>query len=130
MTPSDISASTLSFDAVILGTLVMLIMQIVKGFVPNLSGRDAEASVLIVSAVVVSLVLWGMDANWRDDKTWLVFIIETLKTTVVARATYAMLFKVSVEGAPPSSAASVPQAAINDPAQETGEHPIVQRGGA
>ena len=115
MTPAEVTASALSFDAVLLGTLVMLLMQIVKGFAPNLSGRDAEIGVVLVSAVVVLLVLWGMDVNWYDDKTYLVFIIELLKTTYVARATYKLLFAVSVTGSPPSSEATVQPEDVHDP---------------
>ena len=107
------------------GTLIFLIMQNVRAFAPNLSGRTAETVVLIISALAVIAAFITADVDWYSAQTIVAFVVSTLSASVLARSTYAALFKVSVEGSPPSSEATVPHEAVNDP--NVAEPPIRRR---
>ena len=97
------------------GTLIFLILQNVKAFAPNLNGRNAETVLLLISALVAAAAFITADVNWYDAQTIIAFIVATLSASVLARSTYAQLFKVSVTGSPPSSEATVPPEAVIDP---------------
>ncbi len=97
-------------------TAVFLLLQVVKGFYPNLSGKAAEAAVVVTSAIAVSLALMGVHADWGKTDTWLAMVVGSLSLTVTARGLYAQLFKVSVQGSPPSSEAMATK--VDDPQVE------------
>ena len=101
-----------------IGTLIFLVMQNLKAFVPNLSGRPAEATVVFVAALVTLAAFITTDADWFDPETIIAYIVATLSASVIARSTYAALFKVSVAGIPPSAGATVQPEAVDDPNAE------------
>lgn len=95
-----------TFGAMALGTFIFYVMQIIKGFAgERVSGKAAEAMVLLVSALSITVALVSADADWYDSGTYVALIVGTLGATVIARGVYAQLFKVSVVGSPPSSEA-------------------------
>lgn len=98
------------------GTAIFLLLQIVKGFWPDLNGRAAEAAVLIVSGLAAVMLLFAVSADWTDSTTYLSLAVAMLSSTVIARGVFSQLFKVSVSGSPPSSEAEA--TVVDDPQAE------------
>lgn len=92
-----------SFGVVSVGTLIMCLMQIIKGFIPRLEGPWAEGTVVGVSVLVtvVIFVLAPGETDWGNEETYAMMFIVACALTIVARGAYAQLFKVSVVNVPP-----------------------------
>ena len=112
MSSPDISAMQIAaglFGSVSLGTIVFLMLQVIKGLIgERVSGRSAEAIVIGTSLAAVLLALLAVDTDWWARETYVSVVIGTLATTVIARGLYSQLFKLSVEALPPSWAAEPP----------------------
>jgi len=91
------------FGSVSLGTLVTLLMQQVKAFMPTLAGRAAEVAVMAVSGLAVAVALVAIRADPRALDTYLALFIGTLGTTVIARGVYSQLYHQSVPNLPPET---------------------------
>ena len=109
------------------GTLIFLILQNVKAFAPNLNGRAAESVVVAVAALVALAAFITTDADWYDPETIIAYIVSTLSASVLARSTYAALYKQSVPNLPPPSderIISVETASADDPHANDPRAPI------
>lgn len=94
----------------------MVLLQRVKDYCPSIGGRMAMLACDVLAFIVSLLVVGQTGPNWRQGVTWLSVGMGTLSVGIIARGMYASMFHVKVEGSPPSSEASVPAAAVNDPA--------------
>lgn len=104
----DPTAATLSLGAagvVSISALIMLLLQRIKDYFPGLEGWKAMLACDAVSLVVSLLIVYQTTPDWRDPLTSISVCVLTLTFGVTARAFYASLFHVKVEGLPPSSAA-------------------------
>lgn len=114
--PDDIGATTIAAGlagTITLGTLIVLILQNVKAITGDrLQGTSAEAAGGAAALVSVVLSFHLAGADWRDDTTYPALFIAWMAAWVSARSTYALLFKVSVEGVPPRSGAEVPRETV------------------
>lgn len=107
------------------GTLVMLIMQNVKSLTGDwLQGPRAEAAggLAALAAVVVAFIL--ASADWQAYQTGAELFVSWMSTWVAARASYALLFKVSIAGSPPSSQAAA--TVVTDPAPDNATTTVVK----
>lgn len=101
------------------GGLVMLILQNVKALMPRLAGQAAEVAAGIASLVaVVAAFALATDTDWTWWPLYVLLFISWMSLWVGARATYSLLFKVSVAGGSMSSAAGA--TVIADPAPDMG----------
>jgi hypothetical protein len=83
--------------------LVMILLQNVKAMVPNLQGEGAEVAGGLASLVAVTAAMGlARDTNWYDWTTYVLLFISWMSLWVGARSTYALLFKQSVPGLPPT----------------------------
>lgn len=112
------------FGTVSVSFLCFLQVQALRGFWPSLSGRAAVGVVYAVAALTAAIVLTQAGIGLRDRDGLVAWYIGTLSVGLIAQGIYSQLFKISVDGAPPSPEASVPAAAINDPAATDDARPL------
>lgn len=122
--PSAIQIGAGAFGVVSVAALLMVLLQRVKDYAPGLHGRAAMLACDALALIVALLVVGQTTPNWRQGVTWLAVGMGTLSLGIIARGMYASLFHVAVQGAPPSSEASVPAAAVNDPAATDDARPL------
>lgn len=102
--------------------VVYRLMMAMKDLFPDLRDRAAVRAVYAVSAAIATLIL--IAAGAYAGVTWtaatvataaLAWIVFTAGIAEIAKGYYSNDHKVGIAGLPPSSEASVPAAAVNDP---------------
>lgn len=74
-------------------TLITLLLQMVKDYLPNLAGRRAVSAVYGVSAIVALVTLMVSGDNPLDPMTWVSWFVMSLLFSNVARGIYATMFR-------------------------------------
>jgi hypothetical protein len=115
ITPVDIT--TALAGTITTGALVLYILQNIKAIFPGLQGRRAEAAGGVASFVAVTIGFVLAKADWYAPETYALLFVSWMSVWVAARAGYAMLFRVSVPGVPPSSEATA--TGVADPQAES-----------
>jgi len=104
----------------------MVLLQRIKDYVPGLSGWRAMLACDLLALGISLIVVVQTTPDWRDGVTWLAVLMGTLSLGIVARGIYSSQFHVAVKGIPvaPNSEVSINDV---DPAQDTGEYPLVPK---
>lgn len=90
------------------GAALFLLLQAIKDFAPNLSGRAALGVVYALAFLIAAVIVSSSDdADWSTPATYLAVVIIGLSVSLVGKGIYAQLFKVAVAGLPPSPDAVV-----------------------
>lgn len=86
------------FGTVGVSALVMLLVELVKAYWPDLQGRRAEIAVTCVSVATVLLVLLSTRADWWSRDTYIALAVGTFSVNVLARGLYARQTATSANG--------------------------------
>lgn len=91
----DVSTAQLTLavvGTVGVGTLLFLVMQMLKDFFPALNGRAALGVVYALSLAVALALLYQAGADWRDPLTYLSALLVAIGVAVVGKGVYAQTY--------------------------------------
>lgn len=107
MDVGSIAIAAGAFGTVTVSALIVLLVELVKAYWPDLSGRRAEIAVTCVSVATVVVVLLSTRADWLSRDTWIALAVGTVSVNVLARSIYTERTARSAKGGDADSVAEL-----------------------
>lgn len=84
---------TIAGGSISVSLLITMLLQVVKDYAPNLSGRQAVSAVYGVSGFAALVVLIVQEASPFEPLTYIAWFVLTLWASIIARGIYATMFR-------------------------------------